>query len=423
MSQPTTRWAYVAALAPVIFGTTYLLTTQFLPPGRPLLAALMRSLPTGLVLVAATRTWPPRGWWRRLVLLSVLYSSAFFPLHFIAAYRLPGGVASVINSITPLIVVVLSVPLLHTMIRTIDIVAGCLGIIGVGLLVLRSTAQLDLGGLLAMTTCVIMMGFSTVLTKRWGPPPGWNAAGFTGWTFLLGGLTLLPFTLAIEGLPSELSGRNIGGLVVPGPLQRNRRVRAVVLGAPATAGLVGQLLEPAQPGGRRRARLARPRPATQRLADRGCGDRARVRGAGSEPAAATARASSITDVTDTDSAADRRWPRSVYGVGGEPDPRFSLANERTFLAWIRTSLGFLAAGAGVSAAAHIVGWVGLELKVVSLLLLLCGLLCAAGSFVRWMRSERAMRIGRPLPSSPAMPFLTGALAAVALMAIVVVGLQ
>jgi putative membrane protein len=128
-------------------------------------------------------------------------------------------------------------------------------------------------------------------------------------------------------------------------------------------------------------------------------------------------------VTDTDSAADRRWPRSVYGVGGEPDPRFSLANERTFLAWIRTSLGFLAAGAGVSAAAHIVGWVGLELKVVSLLLLLCGLLCAAGSFMRWMRSERAMRIGRPLPSSPAMPFLTGALAAVALMAIVVVGLQ
>jgi probable blue pigment (indigoidine) exporter len=213
MSQPATRWAYVAALAPVIFGTTYLLTTQFLPPGRPLLAALMRSLPTGAVLVAATRTWPPRGWWGRLALLSVLYSSAFFPLHFIAAYRLPGGVASVINSITPLIVVVLSVPLLHTMVRTIDIVAGCLGILGVGLLVLRSTAQLDLAGLLAMTTCVIMMGFSTVLTKRWGPPPGWNAASFTGWTFLLGGLTLLPFTLAFEGLPSELSARNIGGLV------------------------------------------------------------------------------------------------------------------------------------------------------------------------------------------------------------------
>jgi putative membrane protein len=126
-------------------------------------------------------------------------------------------------------------------------------------------------------------------------------------------------------------------------------------------------------------------------------------------------------VTDTDPAADRRWPRSVYGVGGEPDPRFSLANERTFLAWIRTSLGFLAAGAGVSAAAHIVGRLGIELKLVSLLLLVCGLVSASGSYVRWMRSERAMRVGAPMPSSPAMPFLTGALAAVALVAIIVVG--
>jgi probable blue pigment (indigoidine) exporter len=213
MSQPHSRWAYLAALAPVIFGTTYLLTTEFLPPGRPLLAALMRSLPTGIVLVLATRCWPPRGWWGRFVLLSLLYCSAFFPLLFIAAYLLPGGVASVINSVTPLIVVVLSVPLLHTRIRTIDIVAGCLGILGVGLLVLRSTAQLDGWGILAMTTCVIMMGVSTVLTKRWGHPPGWGAAEFTGWTFLLGGLTLLPFTLAIEGLPTDLTGRNIGGLV------------------------------------------------------------------------------------------------------------------------------------------------------------------------------------------------------------------
>ena len=119
---------------------------------------------------------------------------------------------------------------------------------------------------------------------------------------------------------------------------------------------------------------------------------------------------------------DRRWPRSVYGVGAEPDPRFSLANERTFLAWIRTSLGFLAAGAGVSAAGHIIGRLGVELKLVSLLLLACGLICAAGSFVRWTRSERAMRIGQPLPSSPAMPLLTGVLAVVALVAIVAVGL-
>ncbi len=208
----THRLAYLAALAPVIFGTTYLLTTQFLPPGRPLLAATVRSLPTGLVLIIGSRR-PPRGWWLRFLILSVLYCSALFPLLFIAAYRLPGGVASVINSLTPILVILISVPLLGTRIRPIQIVAGLLGVLGVALLVLRSTAQLDLWGILAMVGCVIMMGVGTVLTKRWGHPPEMNAIGFTGWTFLLGGIVLLPFTLIVEGLPDQLTGRNIGGLV------------------------------------------------------------------------------------------------------------------------------------------------------------------------------------------------------------------
>ncbi|MET1006896.1 MAG: EamA family transporter [Propionibacteriaceae bacterium] len=211
-ADPSSRWAYIAVLTPIIFGTTYLLTTQFLPPGRPLLIALMRSLPTGIVLVIGSRI-PPRDWWLRFLLLSVLYCSAFFPLLFVAAYRLPGGVASVINSLTPIIVIVLSVPWLGAKIRPLHIVAGAIGVIGVALLVLRSSARLDGWGILAMVSCVVMMGVSTVLTKRWGHPPGMSATRFTGWTFLLGGLTLLPFTLAFEGLPDHLTDRNIGGLI------------------------------------------------------------------------------------------------------------------------------------------------------------------------------------------------------------------
>ena len=206
------RWAYLAALTPVIFGTTYLLTTEFLPPGRPLLAATVRSLPTGLVLTIGAPL-PPPGWRLRFACLSVLYCSALFPLLFVAAYRLPGGVAALINSLSPIVVVILSVRLLHTAVKPVHVVAGALGALGVGLLVLRSTARLDPLGILAMTSCVLMMSVATVLTKRWGHPPGMNAAGFTGWTFLLGGLTLLPFTLLIEGLPAQLSARNIGGLV------------------------------------------------------------------------------------------------------------------------------------------------------------------------------------------------------------------
>lgn len=210
--QHTGGWGYVSALTPIIFGTTFLLTTEFLPPGRPLLAGLMRSLPTGLVLIIGSPI-PNRRWLARFFVLSVLYASGVFPLLFIAAYRLPGGVAAVINSLSPLLVVVISVRLLGTKIRAVQVVAGIFGAAGVALLVLQSDARLDLIGLIAMAGAMAMFSVATVLTKRWGHPEGMSSIGVTGWTFLLAGLTLLPITLLVEGLPDHLTARNIGGLI------------------------------------------------------------------------------------------------------------------------------------------------------------------------------------------------------------------
>lgn len=121
------------------------------------------------------------------------------------------------------------------------------------------------------------------------------------------------------------------------------------------------------------------------------------------------------DVTED----DRRWPRSLYGVGSEPDPRFTFANERTFLAWIRTGLGFLAAGVAIAAVAGLNQRLSVEIRVASLLLVLCGLACAAGAWVRWVQNERAMREGRALPSSPLLLVLVGVVVVVALIAAVV----
>lgn len=92
-----------------------------------------------------------------------------------------------------------------------------------------------------------------------------------------------------------------------------------------------------------------------------------------------------------------RWPRWVYERGTEPDYRFSLANERTFLAWIRTSLAMLAGSVALT---------GLDLDIsprlssglAALLLILC-LFCAGGGWFRWARVESAMRRERPLPSA------------------------
>jgi len=101
----------------------------------------------------------------------------------------------------------------------------------------------------------------------------------------------------------------------------------------------------------------------------------------------------------------RRFPRRVYGVGGEPDPRFSLANERTFLAWVRTSLALLAAGVALEALALPVD---ADLRLVSAtVFVVLGLLAAAQSWLGWARAEVALRRSRPLPAPSLAPVVAG----------------
>lgn len=112
---------------------------------------------------------------------------------------------------------------------------------------------------------------------------------------------------------------------------------------------------------------------------------------------------------------DNRWPTWVYGVGEEPDPRFTFANERTFLAWIRTGLGFIAAGMAVQALAGYVGAGDIRITIAALLLVVAGVLSGTIAFARWMVQERALRLHRPLSSSTALPLFTVLLTAVAVL--------
>jgi putative membrane protein len=108
-----------------------------------------------------------------------------------------------------------------------------------------------------------------------------------------------------------------------------------------------------------------------------------------------------------------RFPRWVYARGAEPDPRFTLANERTFLAWIRTALALIAGGVALEALALPLHPV-LRL-VASILLLLLGLTVAVLAWFGWGATERAMRCGTPLPASRIAAPLAVGTAAVAVL--------
>lgn len=104
---------------------------------------------------------------------------------------------------------------------------------------------------------------------------------------------------------------------------------------------------------------------------------------------------------------DKRWPRRIYSEGVEPDPRYVLANERTFLAWIRTGIAFIAGGIALSA-------IPLNMdeslrKWLAVVALAIGALLALWAWFSWMRVERAMRRQEPLPNSPMLVILSGAI--------------
>ena len=99
-----------------------------------------------------------------------------------------------------------------------------------------------------------------------------------------------------------------------------------------------------------------------------------------------------------------RFSARLLRGGQEPDPRFTLANERTFLAWIRTSLALLAGGIAVEAFTADL-FIPEIRKTVALLLLLLAMVIGAGAFVRWLGVERAMRNKTPLPLPLLAPIL------------------
>ena len=199
----------LTALAPLIWGSTYYVTTAFLPPDRPLTAAMLRVLPAGLLLLLWTREWPKQAAeWGKTLVLGALNIGFFQAMLFVAAYRLPGGLAAILSS-TQTLVVLLLMALAGSRPPQAAWRAAGLGVLGVILLVASPQTRFDTLGIVAALAGAVSMAAGVFLAKRWQIKL--SVLALTGWQLLLGGLCLLPVALLLEPALPTLTARNIGG--------------------------------------------------------------------------------------------------------------------------------------------------------------------------------------------------------------------
>lgn len=208
------RTLALASLAPIAWGSGYYVTETFLPPDRPLFGAMVRALPFGLLLLALRPRLPHGVWWWRALVLGVLNVGAFFVLLFVAAYRLPGGLAATLTATAPVMMMLLAWGLVRERPAPLSLVGAGVGFAGVALLVLRGGASVDPIGVAASFGAVAMSSLGYILVKRWRAPVPLTT--FTAWQLVAGGLVLLPVALVVEGAPPSLDLRAVGGFLYLG---------------------------------------------------------------------------------------------------------------------------------------------------------------------------------------------------------------
>jgi probable blue pigment (indigoidine) exporter len=248
-SMETTHWSdpVVTAVAPIAWGSTYLVTEQLLPPDRPLFAATVRALPAGLLLLGLRRRLPHGDWWWKAALLGLCNIGMFFPLIFLAAYHLPGGLAATLQATSPLAVMTIAFVVLGERAGAVRVLAALVGLVGVGLLVLRDPGGVDAVGLVGASGSVLVSALGFVLVKRWTPPV--DMLTLVSWQLVVGGLVLLPVGLLVEGAPPALDLPAVLGFLWLGGAGTAlaywcwfRGLRRMTAGATALVGLVNPVV-------------------------------------------------------------------------------------------------------------------------------------------------------------------------------------
>ena len=243
--EDTRRWLPVAAIAPVLWGSTYYVTRHALPADSPLWGGVLRALPAGIVLLLLARRLPRGSWWWRSAVLGTLTTGAFFALVYVAAQALPSSIASTVMAVGPVAMMLAAWVLLGQRPRLRAVVGGVLGLAGVAVMLLGGGdgAGLDPRGILASVAAMLMSSIGYVLATRWQGEV--EVLPLTAWQLVAGALVLLPVAVAVEGAPPAVDGTALLGFayvsLVATAVANVAWFAALRHLGPSTVGLVGLL--------------------------------------------------------------------------------------------------------------------------------------------------------------------------------------
>lgn len=197
------RWILVTAIAPVAWGSTYVVTRNLLPPEAPLWGAVFRALPAGLIVLLIARRLPHGSWWWRSLVLGMLNVGGFFVLIYIAGQRLPSSLASTLMSTSAACMLLFAWLLLRRRPRAAAVAGALVGLAGVVVMLGFDAGAADPWGVVASLGAMVASSLGFVLTSRWGA--GVPALPMTAWQLIGGSIVLLPVAVFVEGGPPALT--------------------------------------------------------------------------------------------------------------------------------------------------------------------------------------------------------------------------
>ncbi|RXJ73989.1 EamA family transporter [Veronia nyctiphanis] len=198
----------LACSVPILWGSTYSVVNLFLSDLSPFWVAVWRALPAGLLLLLLKPGKPPLSW-TKMFQLSTLNIALFFPLLFIAAYRLPGSVAGTLGATLPLQLMFIQWLFEGKRPDPKLLLLALVGLAGI-VLILNPSADIDPYGAMAALVATAMVARASLLLKKW---PVSDIFRLTAWQLTLGGFMLIPIALFFAGAPKMVNTTHLPGIL------------------------------------------------------------------------------------------------------------------------------------------------------------------------------------------------------------------